>query len=54
MRSELGKQIEGQAATSQQPTKCANEKNEKGEKIVRQHPNDLSKQQDSCGLVWHY
>ena len=31
MRSELGKQIEGQAATSQQLTKCANEKNEKGE-----------------------
>ena len=32
MRSELGKQIEGQAETILQPTKCANEKNEKGEK----------------------
>ena len=32
MKSELGKQIEGQAETILQPTKCANEKNEKGEK----------------------
>ena len=32
MKSELGKQIEGQAETIHQPTKCANEKNEKGEK----------------------
>ena len=32
MRSELGKQIAGQVETSQQPTKCVIEKNEKGEK----------------------
>ena len=40
MRSELGKQIEGQAATSQQPTKCANEKNEKGEKTGKSEKSE--------------
>ena len=40
MKSELGKQIEGQAETILQPTKCANEKNEKGEKSEKSEKSE--------------
>ena len=40
MKSELGKQIEGQAEPIHQPTKCVNEKNEKGEKSGKREKSE--------------